>query len=183
MSATLEDTTCCVDPFFINGKIKHFLQHPSGFIGFHSSADCSPQGPLVGIHPLKGRESESSSWAKQPTSSPATGAVIAKPVSCLPWLDAPVPLGFLQWERMGGEWMWAREWRIKSHFESHCRPDLLSSWGLEKCFWLAWSRAHSLWVAACPRYAGKAVSPLSSCLQMAGPELTAGPGTPFNCGS
>lgn len=58
----------------------------------------TPQGPLVRIHPLKGRGSESSSWAKQRTSSPVTGAVIAKPVSRRPRLDPPVPPGLLQWD-------------------------------------------------------------------------------------
>lgn len=134
-----------------------------------------PPGPLGGIHHLRAKGSESSCWAKQPTSSLVTGSVIAEPVSSLSWLDPPVPSGLFQWGwGMGRRWNESKGVNKEEHFLSHCRPDLLSSWGLEKCFWLAGNSGYSLWVAVCAWYAGDSVGPLNSYLQMAGPELTVG---------
>lgn len=89
------------------------------------------------------------------------------------WLDPLVPVGLSRGERLGARVSVSKRMKNREFsFQSHCRSDHLSSCGLEKCLWFA--GVHSVWVAAYVQYAGKAVGPLNSSLQMVGPEFTAG---------
>lgn len=110
--------TCSVDPLFVSAKIKYYCTTLQDWetAPFFSLSDKSPQGLLVGIHPLRAKGSESSSWAKQPTSSPVTDGVIAKPVRSLSWLDPPVPLDLFQGERMGARMSVSKGMRNRVEF-------------------------------------------------------------------